>query len=165
MTNKGKGIVVNTSPWIALSVCGQISLLEKFFHDVYIPIGVRDEIMAGGKQGIGIRELEGSPWIKVGEISDVEKIKFLHELERGEAEVIILAKEKGINHVMIDEKIARMQAKILGFVVIGTLGLLLKAKKEGILLSIKPSIGKLLESGIWVKEEIAKGILKDAGEE
>ena len=61
MTNKGKGIVVNTSPWIALSACGQISLLEKLFHEVYIPIGVRDEIMAGGKQGIGIRELEGSP--------------------------------------------------------------------------------------------------------
>ena len=58
-----------------------------------------------------------------------------------------------------------MQAKILGFIVIGTLGLLLKAKKEGLLLSIKPSIGKLLESGIWVKEEIAMGILKDAGEE
>jgi len=112
VTNKGKGIVVNTSPWIALSVCGQISLLEKLFHEVYIPIGVRDEIMAGGKQGIGIREIEGSSWIKVGEISDVEKINFLYELERGEAEVIILAKEKGINHVMIDEKVARMQAKI-----------------------------------------------------
>ena len=164
MTNKGKGIVVNTSPWIALSVCGQISLLEKLFHDVYIPIGVRDEIMAGGKQGIGLRELEGSPWIKVGEISDVEKIKFLHELERGEAEVIILAKEKGIDQVMIDENVGRMQAKVLGLNVIGTLGVLLKAKKKGLLSLIKPSIAKLIESGFWVKEEVTRGILNDAGE-
>ena len=114
MVIRGRGIVVNTSPWISLSACGQISLLQKLYHNVYIPAGVRDEIMAGGKQGIGIRELEGSPWIKIGKISDVEKIKFLHELEQGEAEVIILAKEKGINHVMIDEKVARMQAKIWG---------------------------------------------------
>ena len=165
MIIKGKSIVVNTSPWISLSVCGQNSLLERLYHGVYLPMGVRDEIMAGGRQGIGIRELEGSPWIKIGRVSDIEKIKFLHELEQGEAEVIILAKEKGINYVMIDEKVARMQAKVLGLNVIGTLGLLLKAKKEGLLSSVKPSIGKLLESGIWVKEEIARGILIEAGEE
>jgi predicted nucleic acid-binding protein len=41
--NKGKGIVVNTSPWISLSVCGQICLLERLYHDVYIPMDVRDE--------------------------------------------------------------------------------------------------------------------------
>lgn len=121
--------------------------------------------MAGGRKGIGIRELEGSPWIKIEKVSDIEKIKFFYELEQGEAEVIILAKEKGINYVMIDDKVARMQAKVLGINVIGTLGLLLRSKKEGLLLSVKPSIGKLLESGIWVKEEIAKGILKDAGEQ
>lgn len=90
MNNKGKSIVVNTSPWISLSVCGQICLLERLYHDVYIPTGLN---------------------------------------------------------------------------VIGTLGLLLKAKKQGLLSSVKPSIDKILESVIWIKEDIAKGILKDAGEE
>jgi len=163
--NKGKGIVVNTSPWIALSICGQISLLEKLYDDVYIPIGVRDEIMAGGKEGIGVRELLESSWIKIERVFDIEKIKLLYELEQGEAEVIILAREKGINQVLIDEKVARMQAKVLGLNVIGTLGLLLKAKKNGMLPSIKLSIDKILESGIWIKEDIIKGILKDASEE
>lgn len=165
MINKGKGIVVNTSPWIALSICGQISLLEKLYDDVYIPIGVRDEIMAGGKEGIGVRELLESSWIKIERVFDIEKIKLLYELEQGEAEVIILAREKGINQVLIDEKVARMQAKVLGLNVIGTLGLLLKAKKNGMLPSIKLSIDKILESGIWIKEDIIKGILKDASEE
>jgi predicted nucleic acid-binding protein len=163
--NKGKGIVVNTSPWIALSICGQISLLEKLYDDVYIPIGVRDEIMAGGKEGIGVRELLESSWIKIERVFDIEKIKLLYELEQGEAEVIILAREKGINQVLIDEKVARMQAKVLGLNVIGTLGLLLKAKKNGLLPSIKLSIDKILEGGIWIKENIIKGILKDASEE
>jgi len=88
----------------------------------------------------------------------------LHELEQGEAEVIILAKEKEIDQVLIDERIARMQAKVLGLNVIGTLGLLLKAKRNGLLPSIKPSIDKILQSGIWIKEDIVKGILKGAGE-
>jgi hypothetical protein len=85
-------------------------------------------------------------------------------LEQGEAEVIILAKEKEIDQVLIDERIARMQAKVLGLNVIGTLGLLLKAKRNGLLPSIKPSIDKILQSGIWIKEDIVKGILKGAGE-
>jgi len=40
-----KGIVVNTSPWIALSICGQIPLLEKLYTDVCIPLHVKEEIM------------------------------------------------------------------------------------------------------------------------
>ena len=86
-------------------------------------------------------------------------------LEQGEAEVIILAREKGIQHVLIDEKVARLQANVLGLNVIGTLGVLLMAKKKGLLNSIKPAIAKILENGIWIKDEIVVGILKDAGEE
>lgn len=164
MTNKEKGIVVNTSPWISLSVCGQIILLKELYHEVYIPISVRDEIMAGGEQSIGISELQESPWVRIEKVSDIEKVKLLYELEQGEAEVIILAKEKGIYQVLIDERVARMQAKVLGLHVIGTLGLLLKAKKRGLLSFIKPSIDKLLERGIWIKEDIVEGILKEAKE-
>ena len=85
-----KGIVVNTSPWIALSICGQIPLLEKLYTDVCIPLHVKEEIVAGGRESFGV-----------------------YELEQGEAEVIILAKEKSIQLVLIDEKVARLQAKVL----------------------------------------------------
>lgn len=80
-----------------------------------------------------------SPWLKIEKVHDKEK-------------------------VLIDEKIARQQAKILGLEVIGTLGLLLKAKNKGLLSSIKPLINKILENGIWINDEIVKGILKAAGE-
>ena len=137
--NKGeKRIVVNTSPWIALSICGQNHLLKILYDEIYIPVKVKEEILAGGEQGVGVSELKASSWVKVEKVVDVEKVKLLYELEQGEAEVIILAKEKGIKQVMIDEKIARLQAKILVLEVIGTLSLLLKAKKRGILSAIKP---------------------------
>jgi len=102
VTDKGKDIVVNTSPWIALSTCGQIDLLKKLYADVYVPYHVKEEIMSGGKQGIGVHELKSCKWIKIEAVSDIEKVNLLSELEQGEAEVIILAKEKGIKHVLID---------------------------------------------------------------
>lgn len=164
MADKIKSVVVNTSPWIALSICGQTSLLNKLYNEVYIPYGVRDEIVAGGKHGIGVKELMTSSWLKIEKVSDIGKLELLYELEQGEAEVIVLAKEKGIKHVLIDEKIAGQQAKIFGLKVIGTPGLLLKAKKKGLLSSIKPLIIKMLDNGIWIKKEIVDGILRDASE-
>lgn len=160
-----KGIVVNTSPWIALSICGQIPLLEKLYTNICIPLHVKEEIMAGGRNSFGVYELETCEWVRIEKVNDIEKVKLLYDLEQGEAEVIILAKEKGIQHVLIDEKVARLQAKVLGLNVIGTLGILLMAKKNGLLNAIKPAIAKIQENGIWIRDEIVIGILKNAGEE
>jgi hypothetical protein len=65
----------------------------------------------------------------------------------------------------MDERIARLQAEVLGLKVTGTLGLLLRAKKKGMISSIKPLIAKMLENGIWIKAEIVEGILRDARED
>ncbi len=105
-------IVINTSPWIALSICEQTNILEKLYDEVYMPSAVKQEILAGRKR-VGVKELNESHWLKIENIISSEKVEFLYELGRGEAEVITLAKEKGINLVLIDEKVARMQAKIL----------------------------------------------------
>ena len=65
-------------------------------------------------------------------IEDSSKVSLLHELDRGEAEVIILAQEQRADEVIIDEKVARMQARVLGFQVVVSLGLLLRSKKRGV---------------------------------
>jgi len=105
MENSGKSIVVNTSPWIALSLCGQIPLLKKIYKDVYIPFGVKEELLAGREQNIGANDLKSSQWVHIEKVIDNEKVRLLYELDQGEAEVIILAKEKGIPCVLIDEKL------------------------------------------------------------
>lgn len=159
-----ESIVINTSPWIALSICGQTSLVEKLYSNVYIPQKVKEEILTGGKSGVGVKELNTSSWLIIENVLDHSKVELLYELDQGEAEVIVLAREKKIKNVLLDEKIARQQAKILGLNVIGTLGLLLKAKNKGLLHSIKPLINKILDNGIWINDEIVHGILKEAGE-
>lgn len=164
MTDTNNVVVINTSPWISLSIAKQTVLLNKLYDRVYIPGTVNKEILAGGKSGIGVKELGEAAWLKKEKIKDIKKVKLLYELEEGEAEVIILAIEKGIKQVLIDEKVARLQAKILGLEVIGTLGVLLKAKKKGLIKRLKPVIFSIIDGGIWIKDDIVSGILKDAGE-
>lgn len=156
--------VINTSPWIALSVCRQTQLLNKLYQNVFMPAAVEKEVMAGGKNETGIAELRKADWLQIMKIQDSTKLSLLHELDRGEAEVIILAQEQQICEVIIDEKIGRMQAHIAGLQVTGTLGLLLRAKKEGFLPKIKPLIEKILAAGIYVHQNIVQGILREADE-
>lgn len=106
-----KTIVINTSPWVALTLCKQTSVLNQLYSKVFMPVTVKDEILIGGKRGVGIKELNESGWLIVEKVKDIKKVKLLYELEKGEAEVIVLAIEKGISHVLIDEKIA-LQLKL-----------------------------------------------------
>ena len=163
MTPEFSLAVINTSPWISLCLCGQIDLLSKLYKTVMIPLAVRREIEAGGRNQIGVKELEHPNWLKTVGVSDSTKVSLLHELDQGEAEVIILAKENNATEVIIDEKVARMQAKILGLEVVGTLGLLLRAKKYGLISEIGPLIQNILEGGIYIHKNIVEGILREAG--
>ena len=66
--------VINASPWIALSVCGQVSLLEKLYGNILMPMAVKQEIMAGGRNRIGTRELGESAWCWILSINKMERI-------------------------------------------------------------------------------------------
>ena len=156
--------VINTSPWVSLAICGQTEMLPKLYQKILMPSAVRKEILAGGKSQIGIKELKQASWIQAIEIQDPTKVVLLHELDRGEAEVIILAQEQHVKEVIIDERVARMHAQIAGLEVVGTLGLLLRLKKHGHISHIRPLIEKLLQGGMYIRENIITGILHEVGE-
>lgn len=161
---KALSAVVNTSPWIALSLCGQTGLLRHFYDNVFMPQAVKQEIIAGGLTRSGVKEPEDADWLQIKEIKDQAKVLLLHELDQGEAEVIILAQEQKATEVIPDEKIARMEAKLLGLKVVGTLGLLLRARKRGFILELSPLIHKILGEGIYIHPNIVESILNEAGE-
>ena len=71
-------------------------------------------------------------------------------IDEGEAEVIVLAQEKHIDLVIIDEDKARKVAKLNGLNVTGTIGVLLDAKKQGKIPQIKHSLDKLLTERIYI---------------
>lgn len=87
------------------------------------------------------------------------------ELDQGEAAAIALALECNITRIIIDEADGRATAKALGLQPIGILGILLRAKHEGKLESVKSEMQKLRhEAGFFIAESLFQRILTEAGE-
>jgi hypothetical protein len=82
----------------------------------------------------------------------------------GESEAISLAVELGARWIVLDDRAARRLAQGLGLPVIGTLGLLLAAKRRGLLTVIRPSVDALVRQGFHIASELYERVLSDAGE-
>lgn len=103
-------------------------------------------------------------WIEIKEIKDKKSLSYFLDLDKGEAETIILANEINADLVIIDEKLARYHAKHANLKVTGTLGVLLKAKRKGKIKSIKTLLNELKEKGIWLNDKLVERVLKLANE-
>jgi len=86
------------------------------------------------------------------------------DLGKGEISVIAYANLHPEYLVIIDDAAARQFAKTIGIKSLGTLGVLLLAKRRGVIKSVKPAISKLQETGLWLSEDLIRMVLKEAGE-
>ena len=81
------------------------------------------------------------------------------EIDAGEAEALVLALEQTADLVLLDDQEARIKARKLSLPVTGTLGVLLRAKNEGMVSSLKADIQNLQASGFWISQELVKEFL------
>ena len=88
----------------------------------------------------------------------------LDELDLGEAETIVLAIELGADWVLMDERKGRRKVSQLGLNKIGTLGILLRAKRAGYISSLKEEVERLRERGFSISDSVIKAVLEEAGE-
>lgn len=77
---------------------------------------------------------------------------------------MILAREQKAVLVIIDDDAAKKTAIFLGLNVTGTLGVLLKAKREGYLEKVEPVINELLRDGLFISDTVKSYVLREAGE-
>lgn len=80
----------------------------------------------------------------------------------GGIEVMILAQEQGADLVSLDDNAAKKTAKYLGLTVTGTLGVLLKAKRQGIISEIRPLLSKVRQNGFYVSADVGNMVLEQA---
>lgn len=156
-------IVSNTTPIISLLKIGKLSILKDLYQSIIIPKEVFNEIENGKNKSYYINLLE-IEWIEIKEIKDKKSLSYFLDLDKGEAETIILANEINADLVIIDEKLARYHAKHANLKVTGTLGVLLKAKRKGKIKSIKTLLNELKEKGIWLNDKLVERVLKLANE-
>lgn len=152
-------VVSNTTPIISLLKIGRLEILKDLYKEIYIPQEVFSEIEAGKhkKNYLNLSEFE---WIKIEQIQDRKSIAYFLDLDKGEAEAIILATEIEADLILLDEALGRFHAKNTGLKVTGTIGVLIKAKKKGLISEVKPLIFELREQGIWLSDGLIDRILE-----
>lgn len=154
-------VIADTSVILNLCRIGRVELLQALFSEVYAPREVADEftrivstypLFAGMffPSWIGIREVSGS----------LKKDHPQLNLDAGESAAIQLAIESKANAVLLDERLGREAAMMLGLQVLGILGVLLLAKQCGLLGSVRPVLDELQSrSRFWLSEKAREKFL------
>ncbi len=160
---KEKVIVSNTTPLIGLVRIKRLGLLPQLFERIIIAEGVYREIVEYDRKGADlIREAD---WIDVKEVKDRLAVEvLLDELDIGESETIVLSREVSADIVLMDERKGRRQVRQLGFNLSGTVGVLLRAKEEGLIDLLKPELDALHRHSFYLSESLREDALRISGE-
>ena len=157
-------VAADASPLIGLASAGAFGLLRELFHKVTVTAAVRDEVLAGGELP-GARELEAAiraGWIEV--VPDHRDPEFAN-LGPGESSTLAFAKNHpGTSLVLMDDPLGRSRARTHGLAVTGVAGVLLAARKAGLVYAIRPFFERLERSEFRLSSEIVRAVLEQAGE-
>ncbi len=145
--------VTNTACVIALERIERLDFLPRVIAQVFAPPAVRSELRTA------------VPWLTVQAPTNIPLLTLLTtQLGAGEAGAIALALELGDARVILDDKKARGLARGVGLTVIGTLGVLLLAKRQGMLPRIEPLLAALREAQFHMSPALYREVLRLADE-
>lgn len=158
-------VVSNSTPLIALARIKQVDILRAIFGRIIIPQGVYDEVVLQGAGLPGVQEVREATWIEKLPVQSVLAVSLLRsDLDRGEAEAIVLAKEVEADYLLVDERKARRTAKNSGLKIMGTLGVVALGVKKGLLPGVDPILDSLEQNGFRFTERVRKKIKEEIGE-
>jgi len=165
MHHNTKTIVINTGPIIALvAALGDLTILKHLYKDVLVPYEVCSEISQGGSSSFAVKEFNDATWL-IKRDAPQEIRPFLSQtLDVGEASVVQLALQSGISTVCIDETVGRRVARLNRLKLTGSIGILIRAKKEGFPIMMNDAIQRMKSHGIWLSEGVIAFALSQAGE-
>ena len=159
-------VISNTSPLTNLAAIGQFDLLRILFEEIWIPEAVWDELNAFGKRWPGSSEVESSVWVLRLPVTNQSLLTALtRDLDRGEAESIVLALEKKADLILLDEKEGRHAAQRQGLYVLGTVGVLIEAARKSYIHQLRPQLEALRQTaGFYLSDELFQTALEQVGE-
>jgi len=157
-------VVANASPIICLFRAEMGHLLEKLWREVLLPEAVWEEILAGPNTDPAAQSLATATWAKRMKIDRVPPQIAGWDLGPGESEVLAFALQTLRCRALVDDVEARRCARTLGIPVLGTGGILVLAKRRGLIPSVTDAIGALGETGLWISDEIILLLKRQAGE-
>jgi predicted nucleic acid-binding protein len=152
----------NTTPFIALASIDRLDLLPKLFGRIHVVPEVIGECAAGGV--IVVAPLQELDWVVPVQCPMQPAPHVLLELDRGEKATLQAALANQADLVLMDEKIGRNMAEYLGLKVAGTLGVLLKARKIGLIPSFRGAARHMRAQGIFYHPVLIDRMAATVGE-
>lgn len=158
-------IVSNSGPLIALARIHHVFLLQRLYGHLLIPPAVHQEVTGLRPDLPGATEVRHAPWIEIADVSDQIAVSLLRErLDAGESEAIVLALERQADILLIDEARGRRIAQAKGLVHVGTIGILVLAKRQGLIEQVTPVLEQLIASGFRMDDFLFQTAKNLAGE-
>jgi uncharacterized protein len=158
-------VVCDSSILIGLAKIGKLDLLREIFSKISVPEEVFCEVVEKGAGKAGSERIKDVHWIEIIPVKDKTQVDLLMiSLDKGEAEVLALAKQLEADLILVDEEKARKSAVIAGYDVMGLLGLFIVAKKLGFIDQVRPLIGELRKNKFRIDDRVVSETLKRAGE-
>jgi predicted nucleic acid-binding protein len=155
-------VISNTTPFIALASIQRLDLLPASFGQLHVVDEVIDECSAGGV--IAVPPLRSLPWIVPVSAPSGALPGLLLELDKGEKATLQAALALQMDVVLMNEKIGRNMAEYLGLKVSGTLGVLLKARKQGLLPSFRQAAEAMRAQHIFFNPALIERLAATIGE-
>jgi hypothetical protein len=150
-------VVSNASPLIALADIEQLDLLTTLFGSIVIPPAVAGEIARTVPAGL--------PWLRVENLTGaLPRAVQRPSLGAGEREAISLAAELHADWLIVDDLPARRVARALDLRVIGTLGVLLAAKRRALVPQLRPLLDRLVAQSFFIGPDLYAELLHLAEE-
>jgi predicted nucleic acid-binding protein len=155
--------VVDASPLIHLSRTRKIHLLTTLGPTIVVPASVHAEVLAKSADEAA-RIVEETPWLSRVPYSPVPAEILRWELGAGESSVLAWSQSHPGSLAILDDGKARRIAQKLGLPVIGTLGVVLRAKRRGLIPLARPVVNELIAQGMYVSPPVVRDALALVGE-
>jgi predicted nucleic acid-binding protein len=147
-------VISDTSSLIILDKINKIDVLKDLYSNVVTTYEIAEEFGKPLPTWIEIRQPRDKKYQKILEMS----------IDVGEASAIALSLDYNDSLLLLDDLKARKMAKKLGLVYTGTLGVLVKARKKGLIPKLKPTINLIRETDFRISDTIIDAILKEVDE-
>lgn len=157
-------LICDTSPIQYLYQLELLHIVQTLGEQVFVPPAVVDEIEVGRSLGVSLPDLSGLDWVTIQRPLSEQALPLVTNLGPGETEVLMLALEMREAVAILDDALAREIADTLDLRFTGTLGLLLDAKKVGLVPEVRPLLDKLQALRFRLASPTYDAVLRLAGE-
>jgi predicted nucleic acid-binding protein len=156
---------VNASPLIVLANAGHGGLLRAVANQIIVPTLVADEIQRRGDDDSTVRFLLSAPWLEVIPSIAIPAEVSAWDLGPGESALLAWGLQNAEVELIIDDRQARHCAQTLTLKTRGTLSIVVRAKKIGMIVAVRPIVEDLRRAGIYISEPLINSVLRIVGEQ